>query len=374
MLTALQWLLVALGSLMAVGTLLSFSHSPHWGVRNWDFPRVQIAVAAAGSGAGYAALFFRGRTWEWPFLAVTAATVAWQGYKIWPYTPLGRKEVERSRRVREDARRDEARQWFSLLVSNVLMENGEHDRFLRVVRDCDADLVLALEVDAAWMRAMEPLARDYPYVVRQPQQNYYGMVLFSRLELVDPEVRFLVQDDIPSIHTGVRLPGGGVVTLHGLHPRPPEPIRDQPSTPRDAELILMGRHIGDEEDRATVVAGDLNDVAWSPTSELFLRLSGLLDPRKGRGMFNSYNAKNPLFRFPLDHVFHSNDFRLVSLRRLEKVGSDHFPIYIRLSWEPDAEAEQPEPEEAPGDEEEAQERLEEQAEAARTGDDRPSRE
>jgi endonuclease/exonuclease/phosphatase (EEP) superfamily protein YafD len=176
------------------------------------------------------------------------------------------------------------------------------------------------------------------------------------------------------VHTGVRLPCGEVIHLHGLHPRPPEPLRDQDSTPRDAELVMVGKAVGKAPDQPTVVAGDLNDVAWSPTSEQFMRLSRLLDPRRGRGMYNSYNAKNPFFRYPLDHVFHSSHFRLVELRRLESVGSDHFPVLVELSFEPDAPPEQPTPRPDHDDVVEAEEKLELQAEAARTGDDRPGRE
>jgi endonuclease/exonuclease/phosphatase (EEP) superfamily protein YafD len=254
------------------------------------------------------------------------------------------------------------------------MDNREYGRFLRVVQETDPDIVLALETDAAWLEALEPLAQSYPYVVRQPQDNYYGMVLLSRLALIDPEINFLVQKDIPSIHTLVELRCGEEVSFYGLHPRPPEPIRDQTSAPRDAELVLVGRTIGSEAARPTVVAGDLNDVAWSPTSELFLRLSKLLDPRMGRGFYNSYNANNRLFRFPLDHVFHSRHFTLVALRRLEKVGSDHFPLLIELSYDPRAGEEQPALPKQADDHREAEQKLEKQADAALTGDDRPSRE
>jgi len=45
-------------------------------------------------------------------------------------------------------------------------------------------------------------------------------------------------------------------------------------------------------------------------------------------------------RFPLDHLFHSVHFRLVEIRRLDYVGSDHFPVYIKLSLEPGAEQQQ----------------------------------
>ena len=368
MLTLLQWALAGTGVLAVLVTAVSFSRNPHWSVRIWDFPRVQIALVAALSAAVYAALFFRALAWEWALLAGVALCVAYQVRKIFPYTPLARVQVERSGKPPRE------RAGFRLLISNVLMENTRHDLLLALIRETDPDLVLAVETNARWAQALEPLAKDYPYVVRKPQENWYGLMLFSRIPLIAPRIDFLVQDDIPSVHTAFDLAGGVRVYLHGIHPRPPEPIRDQDSTPRDAELVVMGRAIGESEERPTVVAGDLNDVAWSRSSELFLRLSGMLDPRIGRGFFNSYNANNPFFRYPLDHVFHSSHFRLVEIRRLRSVGSDHFPMLVELSYEPAARATQPELEMRPEDREDADEVLEEQAEAAQTGDDRPGRE
>ena len=365
----LEWGVVGAGALMAAGTLASLSRNSHWLVRLWDFPRIQIALVAGSSAGLHLALYNRRRTADWLFLGATSASAAWQLYNIYAYTPLARKQVQRRREPREGC-------GLRILISNVLMENEEHDRLLRVIEEADPDVVLAVETDERWADSLEPLTERYPHVVRHPRENYYGLMLFSRLELVAPSVEFLVQDDVPSVHTLVKLPGGELVALHGLHPRPPEPIRDQDSTPRDAELVLMGRAIGDKNGRPTptVVVGDLNDVAWSGTTRLFLRVSGLLDPRVGRGMYNSYNARNPLFRYPLDHVFHSDDFRLVDLRRLPDIGSDHFPMLIELSYEPSARAEQDGLDERPNDREEASEKLEEQADAARTGDDRPGRE
>ncbi len=367
-LLVLRWVTVALGLLAVGGTLLSFSRSPHPLVRVWDFPRAQLAVLAALAAALYAALFAEGRALEWTFLAALGLSAAWQLRKVRPYTPLAGRQVETSRAGAGPA-------GFRLLISNVRMENRAHDRLLRVIRDADPDVVLALETDDAWARALAPLAADDPHALWQPQANYYGLALLSRLPLVDPRVAFLVQDDIPSVQTGLRLKSGDVVRLYGLHPRPPEPIRDQDATPRDAELVVVARAIRKgEPDVPTVVAGDLNDVAWSPSSELFMRLSGLLDPRVGRGLFNSFNADNPLMRYPLDHVFHSRHFRLLDLRRLPNVGSDHFPMHVALSYEPDASASQPDTPLEPGDLREADEKLAREAEEAQTGEDRPGRE
>ena len=349
----LHWTLAATGVWLITGTLLNFSSDPHWYIRGWDFPRVLTAALAAIVAAAWA-WTCDWRWWDAVFLASLAGVVGIQVWNIYPYTSLARQQVLCTERTGHAATS------IRLVATNVLMENRAFEKWREVVRAADPDVILAVEIDDMWMeRAVRPLVADWPHVVAEPRDNHYGMVLLSRLELVNPEVRHQVQADVPSIHCGVRLKSGDVINLRSLHPRPPEPLDNQDSAPRDAELVLVGRAIGDDPtDPPTIVTGDLNDVAWSHTTRLFLRLSGLLDPRIGRGFFNSYNAKNPLFRFPLDHFFHSNDFRLIDLRRLDYVGSDHFPMYLALSYEPAREQEQPKPEEDPDDREQADEMVE----------------
>ncbi len=105
----------------------------------------------------------------------------------------------------------------------------------------------------------------------------------------------------------------------------------------------------------------MNDVAWSHTSELFRRISGLMDPRVGRGLLPTFHADHSLLRWPLDHVFVSADFKVDDMERLPHVGSDHFPIYIKLSYEPhDKEKQEENCEEADADDHaEAEEKIKE---------------
>jgi endonuclease/exonuclease/phosphatase (EEP) superfamily protein YafD len=223
-----------------------------------------------------------------------------------------------------------------------------------MLRSADPDVICLLEPDGWWEKQMLPLERDYPHTNKCPIDNTYGMLLYSRLPLTKTETRFLVQDDIPSMRSVVRLRSGEEIVLHTVHPRPPIP--PEPSYGRDAELVLIGREM-ERENRPAIVLGDLNDVAWSYTTQLFQKISGTLDPRVGRGFYNSFHAKAAILRFPLDHVFHTPDFTLVELRRLERCGSDHFPILIELAYEPRAVAEQDAPEEEPEDRENAEEIL-----------------
>jgi endonuclease/exonuclease/phosphatase (EEP) superfamily protein YafD len=113
------------------------------------------------------------------------------------------------------------------------------------------------------------------------------MMLLSKLPLTESAVNFLVKDDIPSIFTRITLPSGSIIDFYGVHPEPPRPGTD--TYERDTELLIIGKKIK-ETKLPTIVAGDLNDVGWSVTSKLFRKYSGLVDPREGRGLYNTYNV------------------------------------------------------------------------------------
>jgi endonuclease/exonuclease/phosphatase (EEP) superfamily protein YafD len=205
---------------------------------------------------------------------------------------------------------------------------------------------------------LKVLDSSYPYQVKYPLENTYGMILHSRFPLVEPSVQFLVEPMVPSIHSRIQLPGGHVFRFIGLHPQPPGPLGSDETTERDAELIITGK-FSKKSKLPVMVLGDLNDVAWSRTSRLFQKISGLLDPRVGRGMYNTFHADYFLIRFPLDHIFHSAHFKLVDMRRLSHIGSDHFPFYAALSFQPLKDTSQQLAAPKPGEKEEAEEIVEE---------------
>ena len=338
-----------LGTFVIAVTLLSLLRAKAWWIRIWDFPRVQLAITGMAVLAA-AAVLPPAAGWTWRlFAGALALATLFQAALVWRYTPLAPREVQ-------DNRSEDRGGHLSIVICNVLQDNRDSERMLKEVRSADADVILCVEADDWWRERLDVLEATHPHTLKCPLPNTYGMVLYSRLPLLDTSIDFLIQPDIPSMQARVKLRNGELVWLNCVHPRPPAPGESDESLERDAELLLVGKRVCDAT-QPVIVCGDLNDVAWSRTTRLFQKTSRLVEPRKGRGLYNTFHARVPVFRFPLDHIFHSDSFRLIVMRRLGYVGSDHFPVYAALSLEPAAEDEQEAPAADAGDKREASETV-----------------
>lgn len=318
-------IIATLVALILLATLLPFSKASGWWVRDLDFPRLQIAFVALATLVAELSLLDLGDAASEGLVALTAACLLYQAWWILPYTRIYPNEVKAAANVDESER-------IRILTANVLTPNRNADGLIALIRQHRPDVFVTLESDGWWQARLDTLEGDYPYSLKCPLDNLYGMHVYSRLPLEDTAIQFLVEDDIPSMHALVVLESGRKVRMHFLHPAPPSPTEHDESTERDAELLVVAKSVAGL-DTPVVVAGDLNDVAWSVTTRLFRKISGLLDPRIGRGMFNTFHAGIHFMRWPLDHLFHSRHFTLSFIRRLPKFGSDHFPMLVELAYD-----------------------------------------
>jgi len=338
---AVAWLFATALILTAYAPLLPVDT---WWVRIGDFPRVQLLVFYM-IGMGVMLVFYRRRLAK--VLAVLLlGGVLIQLYWIFPYLPIAPHQVQWAESAEVDVR-------LRILTANVLQKNEDADALLRLIESEEPDVVVLLEVNDRWINDVERLEQSYEHQVLHPLENKYGLAIYSKLPIEESKVRAFVKQTIPSIDAVIRLPNGHPVRLLAVHPNPPRPGED--TTKRDAELVLVGRDVQDDE--STIVLGDMNDVGWSRTTDLFQEVSGLLDPRKGRGLYPTFNAHSFIWRYPLDHLFHSDDFRVVELRTLPPIGSDHLPLLVELSHEPSAKVMQEGPKLDEGDREDAQEAV-----------------
>ena len=348
--TIWHFAVLTLTAIFIVTTWLPLLRCQHWLIRGFDFPRLQIVIAlgllliiqldwlithTSPINIAYMAIM----------CFVTSISFIWQLWWILPYTRLWKKEVKSAygdsnhskQKFKQNTKHDHKHCFneneVSILTANVLGPNRQADKLLNLVEKYDPDILVTLESNKWWQGQLDKLESVMPYTVKCPLENLYGMHVYSKLELCDTSIEYLIQENVPSIHTTITLTNNQKVKAHFLHPAPPSPTENETSTERDVELIFVARELIDKT-VPTIVTGDLNDVAWSKTTRLFRKFSGLLDPRIGRGMFNTFHVDIPFARWPLDHLFHSKHFTVAQIKRLPSIGSDHFPLFTRLVYSP----------------------------------------
>lgn len=346
--TIVKVLAEVLGILTIGLTILPIVRSETWWVRIWDFPKLQMM------GLGIISLMFLTLTdsnslFEKILCVLILSNILFLAFKIFPYTVFSKNQVF----LAENNQKDHT---ISVLITNVYMENKNVKKCLDIITKVSPDIILAVETNNRWQKGLKVLEEEYPFHIQVPLENTYGMMFFSKYKIIESEVRYIFCKDVPSVKAIIELNSGVRILFYGLHPKPPAPNESKSTLKRDAELIVIAKEARNQN-LPVIVAGDLNDVAWSDTTHLFQKISGLLDPRIGRGMYSTFNAKYPLLRWPLDHVFHSTHFKLVQLERQPHIESDHFPIFVKLSYEPDGNNEQISPEPTPEDLEESKKKV-----------------
>ncbi len=332
-------------------TFLPRVRNDFWTFRILEYPRLQkLAI-----GILLLALVFVTRDELngvfWWLTGILLVCCAYLVFKIFPYTMIAPKEMKR---IRGEA----TEKSIAIFTANVLQDNRNYDSMLQQIRDMDPDIVFLVETDSNWQEGVKELEQRYPYKLESPLDNTYGLLFYSRLKLKNERVVFRVENDVPSVEACVQLKSGEWVRVFGLHPKPPVPKESMYSTAKDKELMKVAFEV-EKEEMPCIVMGDLNDVAWSHVTELFRKVSGLLDPRRGRGFYSTFSANNKLMRFPLDYIFCSSDFGLVNMKRMPHNGSDHFAMFIHLQYEPQLKRVHDEPEADAGEHTEAKEKASE---------------
>jgi endonuclease/exonuclease/phosphatase (EEP) superfamily protein YafD len=321
----MQIFLAVVSVLMILTVLLSLIKSDFWLYKVFEYPRLQkLALILIVTGCWIFFWPLKSLFYQVVFSTLILATV-YLIYKVWPYTTFSKKEMKKV--VSKDPSNE-----LKIFAANVLQDNTQYGRMLQQIRGCNPDLIFLLETNPAWADAMKDLEKDYPYKLLAPLDNTYGLLFYSRLPLQQEKIQFLVKDHVPSIEARVVLPSGQQIQMWGLHPEPPLPGESLYSTAKDKELMKVALKVKDCR-LPCIVFGDLNDVAWSHTTELFRKTSELLDPRRGRGFYSTFSAHSWFIRFPLDYIFCSREFGLIGMRRMPKNGSDHFATFTHLAFD-----------------------------------------
>ncbi|GAB2893673.1 endonuclease/exonuclease/phosphatase family protein [Uliginosibacterium flavum] len=210
----------------------------------------------------------------------------------------------------------------SVVSANVHLENDDAQSLRRWLGVTRPDVVILLEVSPAYAAGLQGLS-DYPHQQLLTQEGPFSMALLSRHPLFGVEV-LRDADGIPGLAASLDVAGQRVRIL-AEHPMPPlsrydHVQRNQKLAARAAEAAASAL--------PSVLAGDLNATPWSSA---FAGLAGQ-GLRRASGITPTWPAIGRAFPgIPIDHVLVSSHWAVVSTARGPDLGSDHYPVLVRLA-------------------------------------------
>ncbi|GLR15720.1 endonuclease/exonuclease/phosphatase family protein [Portibacter lacus] len=313
------FVLYTISILAIIGTFLPKFDIEHWIVRGQAYFRgVYLGLNVLMI---ILLLVFAGATlWTFIMIAGLIAAVIVCLQSILPFTSLGKIQVP-------SAKESSTENTLNLLIYNVYQYNTEYQKLLDLVEEVEPDIIFLIETSVDWAKGLSSLKEKYNFHLNDVRENTYGLMLYSKLELLEGGINYLVKQEIPSAEILIKK-NNVMVRILGIHPKPPVLGEAETSRSKDRELIQAARYLNAQvEDDHQILIGDLNDVAWSRASLAFKKMTGMKDPRAGRGFYPTFPTWSPI-KIPLDHVFCSSGLELVDFKVLENIGSDHFPVNV----------------------------------------------
>ena len=220
----------------------------------------------------------------------------------------------------------------TLLTINLWSANRRVAAVDDLIRAAKPDIIIAQEAWAPWKQYFESLAPDYQVHAGCQYDSDCNVVILSRLRLVGAVAP--LEHGMAAIR--LELPAGfgaGSVDVLGVHltrPASAAARRGQLAQVRDVSRALAP---------SILVAGDFNATPWSWLRELDAAIPAT---RRTRALFTwpaparafgPLRLRAPAAVAPIDHVYATEDWRLVEIRRGPDVGSDHYPIIARFALE-----------------------------------------
>jgi endonuclease/exonuclease/phosphatase (EEP) superfamily protein YafD len=216
-----------------------------------------------------------------------------------------------------------------IVISNVLTSNQRYRDVIDYVKAENPDLLVIMEMDKVWQYRLQTLKSLLPYSIEEPRADNFGLAIFSKLPLINPQVKDWGQSlvIVPSLTADITV-RDRVVSLIATHPVPP--LNDEYSISRNSQMNDIAdyvRQVGNE----SVVMGDLNMSMWSPYYRKFIDRANLRNTRQGFGIQASWPTNLPLLQIPIDHCLITPNLKVSNNRIGKDIGSDHYPLITDLS-------------------------------------------
>ncbi len=214
-----------------------------------------------------------------------------------------------------------------ILHSNVLTSNRQFKLFSKLLEKENPNIVVLQEVNKAWVEGLTNSLSTYKYRIEQPQNDNFGIAIYSKLPFIRSSVVSLGDLGLASLEVSFSLEGKDI-TLIATHPIPP--ISHFYYSARNNQLIDSAKRIA-KQPGAKILVGDLNVSMWSSDYLAVETISELNNARQGFGILSTWPTHIPFLMIPIDHILISEHFVINDFKVGDNIGSDHLPLIIELA-------------------------------------------
>ena len=208
----------------------------------------------------------------------------------------------------------------------MLSSNRKFEDVARYISEKSPDIIVLQEFTNSWQSMLEPKLHEYNYRFTIPQEDNFGIAVYSRINISEFKPLMIGNAGFPSIRADFILENTKV-SLVTTHPFPP--IGDGNFKQRNIQLAELGNLVAELENEVIVI-GDLNTSSFSSHFKKLIDDSQLVDSREGFGLLMTWPTWFAPARTTLDHCLVSRGISVQSRAVGGDIGSDHLPIFVEI--------------------------------------------
>jgi endonuclease/exonuclease/phosphatase (EEP) superfamily protein YafD len=212
-----------------------------------------------------------------------------------------------------------------ILQANIEQQNVDFQRLFELVKKESPHIISLQEISLSQSNKLMKLTKDYPYFKIASKNKHSGIALFSKIRLMDLEIKRWGDDNFPLIHGKIKTETNAVTILstHLLNP-----VTLSYPKRRNEQLETIRRKLNGNN--SVIIVGDLNITRWSPFYKKFVKSLNLGNSRDGFGILPTWPSYFFLPIIPIDHCLISKNINVIQIKTGGKIGSDHIPLIVEL--------------------------------------------
>ncbi|MEM9409719.1 MAG: endonuclease/exonuclease/phosphatase family protein [Planctomycetota bacterium] len=226
---------------------------------------------------------------------------------------------------------------FTLMSYNIWGGNSKRDEVIEMLQTAGPDVLVVLEYVDHWIEPLNQLHTSYTYRIEEPRWHGFGIAMYSRYPIEYQKIHSITEKstDNPLIVVQINIKGQSFLVCGAHLLAPMTPARMDIRNQQFIEAAEIIDKIQTEKNLPMIFVGDLNCVAWSPYAKELMQRCQLRDSRQGYLYQGTWPSANPFLNIPIDNAFISDEICVHNRIVLPTIGSDHFPIWLELSFRED---------------------------------------